>query len=89
MDAITAVPAPMNEPVRGYAPGSPERTSIEGRLAAMAAAEPVELTAVIGGEHRHGGGDAFDVTMPADHAHRSFSQNERANKVAQSASTAR
>ena len=52
-----------------YAPGSPERASIEGRLAEMAAAEPVELTAVIDGEHRHAGGDAFDVTMPSDHAH--------------------
>ena len=35
----------------------------------MAAADPVELTAVIGGEHRHAGGDVFDVTMPSDHAH--------------------
>ena len=69
MDAITSVPAPVNEPVQTYAPGSPERTSIEGRLAEMAAAEPVELTAVIDGEHRHAGGDAFDVTMPSDHAH--------------------
>ena len=69
MDAITSVPAPVNEPVKTYAPGSPERTSIEGRLAEMAAAEPVELTAVIDGEHRHAGGDAFDVTMPSDHAH--------------------
>ncbi len=69
MDAITSVPAPVNEPVKTYAPGSPERVGIEGRLAEMASAEPVELTAVIGGEHRHGGGDAFDVTMPADHAH--------------------
>src|SRR6478735_6185841 len=69
MDAITSVPAPVNEPVKTYAPGSPERTSIESRLTEMAAAEPVELTAVIGGEHRHAGGDAFDVTMPSDHAH--------------------
>ena len=70
MDAITSVPAPVNEPVQDVRPGqSPERTSIEGRLAEMAAAEPVELTAVIDGEHRHAGGDAFDVTMPSDHAH--------------------
>lgn len=69
MDAITSVPPPVNEPVRSYAPGSPERASIEAALAAMTAADPVELTAVIGGEHRHGGGDAFDVTMPFEHAH--------------------
>ena len=41
MDALTTVPAPINEPVRGYAPGSPERASIEARLAAMASEEPV------------------------------------------------
>ena len=69
MDAITSVPAPVNEPVLTYAPGSPERTGIEARLAEMAAADPIELTAVIGGQHRHAGGDAFDVTMPSDHAH--------------------
>ena len=69
MDAITSVPAPVNEPVKTYAPGSAERTSIEIGLAEMAGADPVELTAVIGGEHRPGGGDAFDVTMPSDHHH--------------------
>jgi 1-pyrroline-5-carboxylate dehydrogenase len=31
-----AVPAPVNEPVRSYAPGSAERASLEHRLAAMA-----------------------------------------------------
>jgi 1-pyrroline-5-carboxylate dehydrogenase len=69
MDAITAVPAPLNEPVKTYAPGSPERASIEAKLTEMAGADPVELTAVIGGEHRHAGGDAFDVTMPSEHGH--------------------
>ncbi len=69
MDAITSVPAPVNEPVRSYAPGSPERASIEKRLAEMAGADPVELTAVIDGSHVPGGGDAFSVTMPSDHAH--------------------
>ena len=32
MDAIVTVPEPVNEPVRGYAPGSPERDSLEARL---------------------------------------------------------
>src|SRR4051794_22223150 len=69
MDAITAVPAPVNEPVRTYAPGSPERASLELNLAEMAGSDPVELTAVIGGEHRPAGGKQFDVTMPSERAH--------------------
>ena len=68
MDAITSVPSPVNEPVRGYAPGSPERASLEARLAELAG-DPVELTAAIGAERRLGGGAAFDVTMPSDHQH--------------------
>jgi 1-pyrroline-5-carboxylate dehydrogenase len=43
------VPPPVNEPVRSYAPGSPERTSLKGRLAAMAA-EEIEIPLVIGGK---------------------------------------
>ena len=69
MDAVTAVPTPVNEPVRSYRPGSPERASLESTLAEMAGAEPVELTAVIGGKHRHASGEAFEVTMPSEHAH--------------------
>ncbi len=69
MDAITSVPKPINEPVRTYAPGSAERSSLEGRLKELAGAEPVELTAGIGGERRMGGGDVVDVTMPSDHHH--------------------
>ena len=28
MDAVTTPPAPANEPVRNYAPGSPERAAL-------------------------------------------------------------
>ncbi|SDE13621.1 L-glutamate gamma-semialdehyde dehydrogenase [Auraticoccus monumenti] len=69
MDARTSVPPPVNEPVRSYAPGSPERASLAARLEEMAAAEPVELTACIGGERRLPGGESFEVTMPSDHHH--------------------
>ena len=31
------VPLPLNEPVRGYAPGTAERESLKARLASMAA----------------------------------------------------
>ena len=32
MDAIFSVPEPRNEPVRDYAPGSPEREALKGEI---------------------------------------------------------
>ena len=63
MDAVTNVPQPINEPVHDYAPGSPEREELTARLKQMAA-ERVELTMAIGGEHRLGGGEHIDVVQP-------------------------
>src|SRR5690606_31239212 len=54
--------------VKTYAPGSPERASLERRLAEMSA-EQVDLTATIGGERRPGSGEPHDVVMPHRHAH--------------------
>jgi 1-pyrroline-5-carboxylate dehydrogenase len=62
-DAITQVPAPFNEPVHSFAPGSPERSALEDRLKHLAA-ERTELTLTIGGEERLGGGDPIDVVQP-------------------------
>ncbi|HET9650412.1 MAG TPA: L-glutamate gamma-semialdehyde dehydrogenase [Microlunatus sp.] len=69
MDAITDVPPPRNETPRTYAPGSPERASLEARLAELSDADPLDLTAAIGSERRLGGGERFEVTMPSDHHH--------------------
>jgi 1-pyrroline-5-carboxylate dehydrogenase len=66
MDAVTNVPQPVNEPVHDYAPGSPERQALASRLEQMAA-EHVELTMTIDGEHRMGGGDPIDVVQPHNH----------------------
>ncbi|MFD7658516.1 L-glutamate gamma-semialdehyde dehydrogenase [Actinosynnema sp. NPDC059797] len=66
MDAVTTVPAPVNEPVLGYAPGTPERARLQAELAELAK-EPVELTLTIGGEQRAGGGEPFDVVQPHNH----------------------
>jgi 1-pyrroline-5-carboxylate dehydrogenase len=63
MDAVTNVPQPVNEPVHDYAPGSPERQALTTRLEEMAA-EHVELTMSIDGEHRMGGGEPIDVVQP-------------------------
>ncbi|MEV0677992.1 L-glutamate gamma-semialdehyde dehydrogenase [Actinosynnema sp. NPDC050436] len=66
MDAVTRVPAPVNEPVLNYAPGSPERAQLQAKLAELAK-EPTELTLTIGGEQRVGGGERFDVVQPHNH----------------------
>ena len=63
-DAATVVPVPENEPARSYAPGSPERASLEAKLKELAAAEPVEFTMTIGGRERMGGGASIDVVQP-------------------------
>jgi 1-pyrroline-5-carboxylate dehydrogenase len=62
-DAITEVPAPVNEPVHSFAPGNPERAPLDARLKQLAA-ERVELTMTIGGEQRLGGGESVDVVQP-------------------------
>ena len=69
MDAVTSPPEAGNEPVRTYAPGSPERDELQAELAAQAA-NPVELTATIGGVQRRASGEPFQVVQP--HAHHEF-----------------
>ncbi|MEO6865728.1 MAG: L-glutamate gamma-semialdehyde dehydrogenase [Gemmatimonadaceae bacterium] len=61
------VPLPVNEPVKSYAPGNPERTELKARLASMAA-ERIEIPVVIGGKEFRSGKIAQAV-MPHDHAH--------------------
>jgi 1-pyrroline-5-carboxylate dehydrogenase len=63
LDAITDVPPPVNEPVRGFAPGSAERTALERRLEQMAG-ERVELTMTIGGKQRLADGERIEVVQP-------------------------
>src|SRR3954447_16327007 len=63
LDAVTIPPLPVNEPVRTYAPGSPERASVESRLKELAA-DRVDLPMTIGGEQRMGSGQRIDVVQP-------------------------
>ncbi|MEU1423767.1 L-glutamate gamma-semialdehyde dehydrogenase [Kitasatospora sp. NPDC005751] len=67
MDAVTQVPTPGNEPVHGYAPGSPERTGLVRRLDELAA-EQIPLPMTIAGEQRFGGGERIEVVQPHHHA---------------------
>src|SRR5476651_1187375 len=61
------VPAPVNEPIKSYAPGSPERASLKARLKTMAA-ETVEMPLFIGGKEIRTG-DTGTSVMPHDHKH--------------------
>jgi len=61
------VPTPINEPVRQYAPHSPERASLKAKLAAMAG-ETIDMPVIIGGKECRTGQIAPSV-MPHDHRH--------------------
>ncbi|GIF19166.1 1-pyrroline-5-carboxylate dehydrogenase [Actinoplanes tereljensis] len=63
MDAQLAVPIPRNETVRDYRPGSPERASLEARIADLRDARP-DLTMTIGGRQSMAGGDPIEVVQP-------------------------
>ena len=47
MNAIPKVPAPINEPVLGYAPGSPERVELKRTLKELSSRQ-VEIPLIIG-----------------------------------------
>ena len=61
------VPLPVNEPVAGFAPGSPERSSLQARLDSMVT-EVIEIPVVINGEE-HRTGNTIDALIPHDHGH--------------------
>src|SRR6187431_3020302 len=64
---IFTPPAPVNEPVRGYEPGSPERAELEARLRQMEG-ERVEIPLVIGGKDVSTG-ETFEAVMPHRKSH--------------------
>jgi 1-pyrroline-5-carboxylate dehydrogenase len=66
-DAVVAVPHAVNEPVLGYAPGSPERAALKAELARQSR-EEVEIPCIVGGE-RVRTGRLESVVMPHRHQH--------------------
>jgi len=66
MDAVTQVPAPVNEPVLDYAPGSTERAELQAALAELGSGR-MDLPHIIGGKRVIGTGKKIDVRQP--HAH--------------------
>jgi 1-pyrroline-5-carboxylate dehydrogenase len=63
MDALLTVPPPRNEPVRTYAPGSPERASLHARIESMRS-ERAELTMTVAGRARMAAGPEIEVVQP-------------------------
>ncbi|MDX2000622.1 MAG: L-glutamate gamma-semialdehyde dehydrogenase [Thermoanaerobaculia bacterium] len=66
-NAVLSVPPPKNEPVRSYAPGSPEKASLKATLAGMMA-ETIEIPLIIGGKEVRTG-DVAEAVCPHDHGH--------------------
>ena len=67
MDAITNVPAPYNEPIGTFAPGTPERAGLEQGLKDLVATTH-ELTNVIGGKKVMASGEKIEVRSPHEHS---------------------
>ncbi|MBP7146080.1 MAG: L-glutamate gamma-semialdehyde dehydrogenase [Acidobacteria bacterium] len=64
-NAVFRVPSPFNEPVKSYAPGTPERAEIRRRLEEMAG-ETMEIPCVIGGRAVRTG-RTLEQRIPHDH----------------------
>src|SRR5437868_5060959 len=61
------VPTPVNEPVKSYAPESPERAALKERLGSMSS-EQIDLPIFIGGREVRSG-ETSDAVMPHNHRH--------------------
>ncbi len=66
-NGIFQSPAPVNEPIRGYTPGSPERAELKVALDRIAS-ERLHIPMVIGGA-RVESGRTFEAVMPHRHDH--------------------
>src|SRR5690242_14132242 len=64
---ISRVPEPYNEPVRSYAPGSPEREELRVRLTELES-QQLDIPLVIGGEEVRTG-DTFEAVEPHNRSH--------------------
>jgi len=67
MNGNIQIPIPVNEPVRSYAPGTPERRALKARLAELGA-ERIEIPLIIGGKEVRTG-KTCDAVMPHNHGH--------------------
>jgi len=65
MNGLSNLPRPVNEPILGYLPGSPERATLKAELARMAD-EVADIPVIIGGREIRTG-DLHPVTSPQEH----------------------
>jgi 1-pyrroline-5-carboxylate dehydrogenase len=66
-NGLVNVPTPVNEPVRAYGPGSPEKASLKNTLDEMLN-QQIEIPLIIGGEEVRTG-DTAEAICPHDHRH--------------------
>ncbi len=64
---VRQLPTIVNEPIRSYAPGTPERASLQARIKAMEGERP-DIAVVVHGEERRGG-KAVNAVSPHKHRH--------------------
>lgn len=67
MNGVIRIPTPVNEPVRSYAPGSPEKKSLKAKLIEMRSAV-LDIPLVIGGEEVRTGRTGKCI-VPHNHRH--------------------
>ncbi len=67
MDTFVTIPDPMNEPVRGYAPGSPHAEALEHALVQVSR-EIIDIPALVGGVEVRSD-IVHEITMPHRHNH--------------------
>ncbi|WKW13476.1 L-glutamate gamma-semialdehyde dehydrogenase [Pseudogemmatithrix spongiicola] len=66
-NGVRQLPPIVNEPIRSYAPGSPERASLQARIKAMEGERP-DIAVVVHGEERRSG-KAVNAVSPHKHQH--------------------
>ena len=64
---MSSIPKPINEPIRNYEPGSPEKASLKEKLAELSQKE-IEIPLIIGGQEILTG-DTGKCIMPHNHGH--------------------
>jgi 1-pyrroline-5-carboxylate dehydrogenase len=83
MSGTANIPAPHNEPVLSYAPGSPERDALKDALRVMSG-EVADIPVVIDGEERRGR-NTNPVTSPHRHSHVLAQVHQADRKLAEEA----
>lgn len=64
---MSNIPKPINEPIRNYEPGSPEKASLKEKLAELSQKE-IEIPLIIGGKEVRTG-DTSNCVMPHNYGH--------------------